>query len=193
MVNKAFVRNFHIWRSLVSIFKNVSKNDEASSENVLQKMTKQVWLNDAGRRTKFALVKSLWFSELFLRILLSKFCFTVFVPLGCGVDSGIRLLQFFQTAKGKAPKEAWGGHLSGGGINVTFLHPYELQLSTMRCVALNQIDVSYMICVWSFVVLCPHHSTLSSPLPFRYDKISRKGRVFRSFVQGGFMRKLFVV
>ena len=88
----------------------------------------------------------------------------MFVPLGCGVDSGIRLLQFFQTAKGKAPKEAWGGHLSGGGINVTFLHPYELQLSTMRCVALNQIDPSYVICIRSFVVLCPHYSTLSSPL-----------------------------
>ena len=49
-------------------------------------------------------------------------------------------LQFFQTAKGKAPKEAWGGRLSGGGINVTFLRPHEPQLSTMRCVSLNQID-----------------------------------------------------
>jgi len=70
---------------------------------------------------------------------------------------------------------------SGGGINVTFLRPHEPQLSAMRCVTLNQIDLSYMICVRSFVVLCPHYSTLSSPLPFCYDKISRKGRVFRSF------------
>jgi len=92
------------------------------------------------------------------------------------------LLQFLQTAKGKAPKEPWGGHLSGGGITVTFLRPHESQLSTMCCVALNQIDPSYMTCVRSFAVLCPHYSTLSSPLPFRYDKISRKGRVFRSFV-----------
>jgi len=97
----------------------------------------------------------------------------------------------FQTVKGKAPKEAWGGHLSGEGINVTFLHPHEPQLSAMRCVTLNQIDPTYMICVRSFVVLCPHYSTLSSPLPFRRDKISRKGRVFRSFVRSGFIRKLF--
>jgi len=102
-------------------------------------------------------------------------------------------LQFFQTVKGKAPKEAWGGQFSGEGINVTFLHPHEPQLSAMRCVTLNQIDQTYMICVQSFVVLCPHYSTLSSPLPFRCDKISRKGRVFRSFVWSGFMRKLFEV
>jgi len=43
--------------------------------------------SDAGRRTKFAPVKSLRFSELFLRILLSEFRFTVFFPLGCGVKS----------------------------------------------------------------------------------------------------------
>jgi len=36
-------------------------------------------------------------------------------------------LQFFQSAKGKAPKEAWGGHLSGEGINVTFLQRHEPQ------------------------------------------------------------------
>jgi len=90
-------------------------------------------------------------------------------------------LQFFQTAKGKAPNEAWGGHLSGGGINITFLRSYEPHFSAMRCVALNQIHPSYMICVLSFVILYPHYSTLSSPLPFRLDKISRKRRVFRSF------------
>ena len=77
-------------------------------------------------------------------------------------------LQIFQTAKGKAPTEAWGGHWSGGGIYVTFLRPHESQLSAMRCVALNHIDLSYMICVRSFVVLCPHYSTLFSPLPFCY-------------------------
>jgi len=79
-------------------------------------------------------------------------------------------LQFFQSVKGKAPKEAWGGHLSEEGINVTFLHPHEPQLSAMRCITLNQIDPTYMICVRSFVVLCPHYSTLSSPLPFRHDR-----------------------
>ena len=99
----------------------------------------------------------------------------------------------FQTVEGKAPKEAWGGHLSDGGINVTCLRPHESQLSAMHCVALNQIDPSYMICVRSFVVLCLHYSTLSSPLPFCYDKISRKGRVYRSLVESNFMRKLFEV
>jgi len=95
---------------------------------------------NAGRRTKFALAKSVRYSELFLGILLSEFRFTVFFPLGCGVDSLIPPLQFFQTAKGKAPKEAWGGHLSGGGVNITFLRPHEPQLSAMCCVTLNQID-----------------------------------------------------
>ena len=73
----------------------------------------------------------------------------------------------FQTVKEKAPKEAWAGHLSGEGINVTFLHPHEPQLSAMHCVTLNQIDPTYMICVRSFLLLCPHYSTLSSPRPFR--------------------------
>jgi len=54
-------------------------------------------------------------------------------------------LHFCQTAKGKAPKEAWGGRLIGGGINVTFLHLHEPQLSEMHCVTLNQIDPSYVI------------------------------------------------
>ena len=70
-------------------------------------------------------------------------------------------LQFFQTAKGKAPKEAWGGRLSGGGINVTFLHLHEHQLSATRCVALYQIDASYVICIRSFVVLCPRRDITS--------------------------------
>jgi len=150
-------------------------------------------MNNAGRTTKFAPVKSLRFSELILGTLLSEFRFTVFFPLGCGVDSWIPPVQLFQTAKGKAPKEAWGGHLSGEGINVTFLRPHELQLSAMWCVTLNQIDSNYIICVRSFVVLCPHYFTLSSPLPFFLDKISRKGRVFRSFKESGFIRKLFEV
>ena len=145
--------------------------------------------SDAGRTTKFAPEKSLRFSELFLGILLSEFRFIVFFPLGCGVDSWIPPLQFFQIAKGKAHKEAWGGHLSGGGTHVTFLHPHEPQLSVMRCFTLNQIDPTYVICVRSFVVLFPHYSTLSSPLPFRCDKISGKGQVFRSLVWSGFIRK----
>jgi len=42
---------------------------------------------NAGRTTKFAPVKSLRFFELILGILLFEFRFTVFFPLGCGVDS----------------------------------------------------------------------------------------------------------
>ena len=40
--------------------------------------------------------------------------------------------------RGKAPKEAWGGNLSGEGINVIFLQTHEPQLSAMRCVTLTQ-------------------------------------------------------
>jgi len=130
----------------------------------------------AGRRTKFAPVKSLRFSELFLGILRSEFRFIVFFPLGCGVDSWIPPLQFFQSAKGKAPKEAWGGHLSCGGINVIFLRPHESQLSAMRCVTLNQIDPSYMICVPSFVVLCPHYPTLSCLFLSTTTRFLEKGK-----------------
>jgi len=147
----------------------------------------------AGRTTKFAPVKSFRFFELFLELSLFEFRFTVFFPLGCGVDSWIPPLQIFQTAKGEAPEAAWGGNLSRWGNNVTFLHPHESQLSAMRCVTLNQIDPSYMICIRSFMVFCPHDSTLSSPLPIGYDKISRKGQVFRSFVLFGFVKKLFEV
>ena len=149
--------------------------------------------SDAGRRINFAPVKSLDSSDSDSEFSLFEFRFTVFFPLGCGVDSWIPPLQFFQTAKGKAPKEAWGEHLSGCGINVTILHPHEPQLSAMCCVALNQIDSSHMICIRFFVVLGPHCSTLCSPLPFRCDKISRKGQVFRSFMMIGFTGKLFEV
>jgi len=144
---------------------------------------------NAGRTTKFAPVKSLRFSELILGILLFEFRFTVFFPLGCGVDSWIPPLSFVQTAKGKAPKEAWGSRLSGESVNVTFLRLHEPQLTATRCVSLNQIDASYVICIWFFMVLCPHYSTLSSPLPFRCDKIFRKGRIFQSFVWIGFYQK----
>jgi len=41
----------------------------------------------AGRKTKFAQVKSLRFSELFPGMRISEFRFTVFFSLGCGGDS----------------------------------------------------------------------------------------------------------
>ena len=202
--------------------------------------------SNAGRTTNFAPVKSLRFFELFPELSLFEFRFAVFFPLGVEWIHESPPLQCFQTAKGKKPKEAWGGHLSGKGINVTFLQPHEPQVSAttlertssgrgdctflcktvyththtpccrrwhiwglahnwcwretyhwalreMCCVTLNQIDPSYMICIPSSIVLCPHYSTLSSPLPIRYDKISRKGQVFRSFVLFGLMRNLFEV
>jgi len=148
---------------------------------------------NTGRTTKFAPVKSLWFSELLLGILLSK------VRLPCSFLWAVEWIHesppfsFFRPRKEKPPKEAWGGHLSGWGINVTFLHPHEPQLSAMRCVTLNQIDPSYMIFIRSFMVLFPHYSTLSSPLPIRCDKISRKQQVLRSFALIGFVRKMFEV
>ena len=125
----------------------------------------------------------------------SSFRIPFYFLLSFGLWSGFMNppLQFFQATIGKAPKEAWGDHLSSGGINVTFLRPHEPQLSAVRCVVLNQIDPRYIICVRLCVVFCPHYSTLSSPLHFRYDKISRKGRVFRSFKLSGFIRKLFEV
>ena len=92
-----------------------------------------------------------FFSELFFpnSVLLCSFLWAV--------DSWIPPLQFFQTGKGKAPKEAWGGHLSVWGINVTFLHPHEPQLSAMRCVTLNQIDPIWFASDlwWSFVHITP--------------------------------------
>ena len=42
----------------------------------------------------------------------------------------------------------------------------------MCCVTLNRINQSYMNCIRSFMHLCPHYSTLSSPLPIRCDKVS---------------------
>jgi len=42
-------------------------------------------------------------------------------------------------------------------FNVNFRNPHESQLSAMRCVTLNQIDPSYMICIRFFMVLCPHY------------------------------------
>ena len=119
---------------------------------------------NAGRRTKLTPVKSLRESELFLGIFLSEFRCTVFFPLGCGVDSLIPPLQFFQTAKAKAPKEAWGGHLSGGGINITLLRPHEPQLSAMRCVALNckcMYSCMYIyICIYMLHIHTWKHSHL---------------------------------
>ena len=93
---------------------------------------------NAGRRTKFAAGKSLRFFELFLELSFFEFRFTVFFPLGCGVDSSIPPPLFFQTAKGKAPKKAWDSRLSGGGFIVTFLCLLEPQSSAIFCVVLNQ-------------------------------------------------------
>jgi len=162
--------------NLVRLFRLQFSRVEASSS-----------LTDAGRTTKFAPVKSLWFSGLILGILLFEFRFTVFFPLGCGVDSWIPPIQFFQIAKGKAPKEAWGGHLSGWGINETFLRPHE-----RNALCCSESDWS-KLCNVHPIFCCPLstilHPVLASSFPFHCDKISRKGQFFRSFVWIGFYKK----
>ena len=47
----------------------------------------EIFNADAGRTTKFAHGKSLRFFELFLDLSPFEFRYTVFFPLGCGVDS----------------------------------------------------------------------------------------------------------
>jgi len=55
--------------------------------NFFQKSNFRPLLGNAGRTTNFAPVKSLRFFELFLELSPFEFRFTVFFPLGCGVDS----------------------------------------------------------------------------------------------------------
>jgi len=74
----------------------------------------------AGRRINFAPVKSLDFSDSDSEFSLFEFRFTVFCPLGCGVDSWTPPFSFFKPRKEKPPKR----HLSGCGINITILHPH---------------------------------------------------------------------
>ena len=95
----------------------------------------------------------------------------------------------FSNRERKSPQRGLGRPLERWRYQCNFPAPHEPQISAMCCVILNQIDPTYMICVRSFVVLFPHYSTLSSPLPFRCDKISGKGQVFRSLVWSGFIRK----
>ena len=87
-------------------------------------------------------------------------------------------LQFFQTAKGKDPKEAWGGHLSGEGINVAFVKPHEPQVNAMCCVTLNQIDPRYMICIPSSMAFV--HITPPCPRLFlsAMTRFLEKGKFF---------------
>jgi hypothetical protein len=172
-------------------------------QNTAQKHQHQQGWSQQHARHKFAPVKGLRFSELILGILLSEIRFTVFFPLGCGVDSWIPPLQFFQTAKGKAPKEAWGGHLSGWGINVTFLRPHERnvlccsesdwsKLYNVHPMCCSESDWSKLYNVHP-IFCCPLstllHPVLASSFPFHCDKISRKGQFFRSFVWIGFYKK----
>ena len=78
-------------------------------------------------------------------------------------------LQFFQAAKGKAPKVAWGDHLSSGGINVTFLRPHEPQLSAMCCVVLNQIKLYDLHPIFSGPLSTLLYPDLASSFPLRQD------------------------
>ena len=78
-------------------------------------------------------------------------------------------LQFFQTAKGKTPKQAWGGHLRGEGINVTFLQPHIPQDSAMFCVTLNQIDPYLLHPIFYCPLSTLFHPVLASSYPPRQD------------------------
>jgi len=68
-------------------------------------------------------------------------------------------------------------------------------MSAMRCVALNQIDPSYVMCIRSFVVLCPQYSILSSPLPFHstVTRFLEKGNFSDRLCGLVFTRKMFEV
>jgi len=57
------------------------------------------------------------------------------------------------------------------------------EISAMYCVAFNQIDPSYMVCVRSVVLLCQHYSTPFWSLPFLLTGISREERVFQTIFQ----------
>jgi len=67
--------------------------------------------------------------------------------------------------------------MSGRGMDVTGLSAHEPQISALYCVASHKIDSSFIVCVRTFVALFQYYSTLSWPLPFCIDKISRRGRV----------------
>jgi len=70
----------------------------------------------------------------------------------------------FPNSERKSPKRGLGRSIERWRYQCNFPGLHEPQLSAMRCVPLNQIDPSYVICIPSFVVLCPHYSTLSSRL-----------------------------
>jgi len=74
-------------RNLPSWVKHYEKLESFGKEFRWTKFIAVERVSNAGRTTNFAPVKSLWFSELILGILLFEFRFTVFFPLGCGVDS----------------------------------------------------------------------------------------------------------
>ena len=87
------------------------------------------------------------------------------------MESWIPNLQFFKPRKGKPSKSS---HLSGWGINVTFLRPHEPQLSAMCCVALNQIDPKIGIRsdlhpIFSGPLSTLLHPVLASSFPPRQD------------------------
>ena len=93
-----------------------------------------------------------------------------------------RMLSCLAIARQRAG-EARVGYLSDGGMNVTFLSLYGPKISTMHCVALNQIDPSciQVVSVMPSDALRQHYCTQSWPLPSRLTGISRKGGVMQQF------------
>ena len=103
---------FHIKDLFHSNMSVLMKNTQffwiCTKQNPVGNLGKDLFHSNAGRRTKFAPWKSLDFSDSDSDSISVLLCSFMNPPL-----------QFFQTAKGKAPKEAGGEHLSGCGINVT--------------------------------------------------------------------------
>jgi len=118
---------------------------------------------------------TLRFSELIFGILLFEFRFTVFFPLGCGVDSWIPPFSFSKQRKEKPPKEALGGRLSGGGINVTFLvfmSPNLAQCVVFLWIRLIQAMWFASHLLWSSVHITPP-CPLASSFPSGQDFLKR--------------------
>jgi len=88
----------------------------------------------------------------------------------------------------RSRREARGGHLSGGGTNLTFLSPPEPKINPMHRVGINKIDSSYMVCRRLFRRFFRIPSPgLSSSFPL--DRYFSKGARFSNNFSRSFSRK----
>jgi len=88
------------------------------------------------------------------------------------------------------PGEARGGLLGIENTTVTFLRPFAPKTSAMHCVALNKIDLSYMVYGRLFSTLFHITPSATWPCPFRFARICRKKRVFPTIFPGAGLQKL---